>query len=384
MPRLALGICYLAMTVMAIALNLMPVCLPVLQQGVGAEALTHEQLGRLAAMVFVGICLGVCLPGPLADRISAKWFTIGGCLLLAAGLLGLHAAHSYGAMLAGVAVMGFGGGVLDLILSPIGCALAPHDRARAMNWLHSFYSVGAVLTILTATAAFRHHVGWRTLTLWLVPAPLVVAALFLGVRLPSLTPPEGQRMGVRTMLSHRFFRLVLLAIFLGGAAEMGLAQWLPAYAELELGTPGWVGGAAFLAFSVAMALGRMGIGLIRLPVLRLMAWSCALTTGLVLITGLCPWAPVALPAAVLAGATGSCLWPSTLAVAADRYTLASATMFGLLSASGNLGGIVLPWLVGVVADHSRIAIGIAASAVTPFLMLLVLRPIARARADPSG
>jgi nitrate/nitrite transporter NarK len=59
-------------------------------------------------------------------------------------------------------------------------------------------------------------------------------------------------------------------------------------------------------------------------------------------------------------------------------------MFGLLSASGNLGGIVLPWLVGVVADHSRIAIGIAASAVTPFLMLLVLRPIARARADPSG
>jgi len=367
------------MTTLAIALNLMPVCLPVLQQTAAAEILTNEQLGRLAAMAFVGICAGVLVAGPLADRFNAKWFTIGGNVLIAAGLGGLSRAHSYDAMLGAVAAMGFGAGVLDLILSPIACALEPEHRARAMNWLHSFYCVGAVLTILVATIAFRYQVGWRPLSAWMALAPVAVGATFLFVRLPTITQPTGVRSRVRDMITHRFFLYVLAAIFLGGATEMGLAQWLPAYSELELGTPRWVGGAALLAFSVAMAAGRMVIGLVttKLPILRLMAWSCGLSTVLILVAGLCPVAAVALTASVLAGLTGSCLWPSTLAVAADRYTLASASMFGILSASGNLGGIIMPWLVGIVADHSRISYGIAASAVSPLLMLALLGPIRR-------
>jgi fucose permease len=54
---------------------------------------------------------------------------------------------------------------------------------------------------------------------------------------------------------------------------------------------------------------------------------------------------------VLVGFTGSCLWPTTLAVGADRYPRGGATMFALLGALGNFGGIFMPWLVGVVADH---------------------------------
>jgi fucose permease len=183
-----------------------------------------------------------------------------------------------------------------------------------MNWLHSFYCVGAVLTILVATAAFRHQVGWRPLAAWMALAPVAVGATFLFVRLPTITQPTGVRSRVRDMISHRFFLLVLAAIFLGGATEMGLAQWLPAYSELELGTPRWVGGAALLAFSVAMAAGRMVIGLIttKLPILHLMAWSCGLSTVLILVAGLCPVAAVALTAAVLAGLTGSCLWWRTI------------------------------------------------------------------------
>jgi fucose permease len=243
-----------------------------------------------------------------------------------------------------------------------------------MNWLHSFYCVGAALTILAATLAFRHAVGWRPLALGLAAAPAAVAGLFLYVPLPSIAP-AGARLRVRDLVRERFFLLALAAIFFGGATEMGLAQWLPAYAELELGLPRWVGGATLLAFSLAMAAGRMVIGSLsgRVPIILLMAFSCAATGALILVAGLCPVPAVVLAAAVLAGFTGSSLWPSTLALAADRYALASATMFGVLAAFGNLGGIMMPWCVGLVADHSRIALGIAASAAPPLLMLPVLR-----------
>lgn len=374
MPRLAIATCYAAMTTLAITLNLMPVCLPLLRSGVGGGALTNEQLGRVAAITFVGVVGGLLVGGPLADRVHARWFTVGGNALIMAGLLLLSASRSYAAVLVAVAVMGFGGGILDMILSPIACALQPERRAQAMNWLHSFYCVGAALTILAATLAFRHAVGWRPLALGLAAAPAAVAGLFLFVPLPSIAP-AGARLRVRDLVRERFFLLALAAIFFGGATEMGLAQWLPAYAELELGLPRWVGGATLLAFSVAMAAGRMVIGSLsgRVPIILLMAISCAATGALILVAGLCPVPAVVLAAAVLAGFTGSSLWPSTLALAADRYALASATMFGVLAAFGNLGGIMMPWCVGLVADHSRIALGIAASAAPPLLMLLVLR-----------
>ncbi len=71
----------------------------------------------------------------------------------------------------------------------------------------------------------------------------------------------------------------------------------------------------------------------------------------------------------MAGLTGSCLWPTMLAVTADKFPNGGATMFGALAAFGNAGGIFMPWLVGVIADKSDLHYGLAISATAPFLML---------------
>jgi len=43
-------------------------------------------------------------------------------------------------------------------------------------------------------------------------------------------------------------------------------------------------------------------------------------------------------------------------------------MFGLLAAFGNLGGILMPWLVGVTSDWSSLRLGLATSTACPLLM----------------
>ena len=43
-------------------------------------------------------------------------------------------------------------------------------------------------------------------------------------------------------------------------------------------------------------------------------------------------------------------------------------MFGVLAAFGNLGGILMPWLVGVTADWSSLRLGLATSTACPLLM----------------
>jgi len=86
---------------------------------------------------------------------------------------------------------------------------------------------------------------------------------------------------------------------------------------------------------------------------------------------------VALLACVLVGFTGSCLWPTMLAVTADRYPDGGASMYGMLGAFGNLGGIFMPWLVGWVADRHDLHWGLAISALAPALMLPLVLALRR-------
>jgi len=364
-------LCYGAMMSLAIGLNLLPVFLTTLSEVYGGAAgLSGERLGRLGAAAFGGLVVGILATGPLADRWGAKPFAQLGNALIAGSLVAAGLAPSYGFLGVALFVLGLGAGILDMVLSPVVAALNPGRRAAAMNWLHSFYCVGAVVTILAGTLVLRMGLGWRAACLALAPLPLGLLAMFAPLRFPPMST-AGARTRLRDLLRDRWFWGALAAIFLGGATELGMAQWLPAYAEKELGYAAWAGGAALLAFSVAMALGRMVVGAAerRVDPHRVMAWGCALTVLLFLVGSFAPWPLLALAGCVAAGFTGSCLWPTMLAVAADRHPEGGATMFGALAALGNAGGIVMPWVVGAVADASDLRWGLAVSALAPALML---------------
>jgi fucose permease len=375
-PAYAFALCYAAMVCLAIAVNLMPIFLTTLRVDLGGRAgLTGEQLGRISAFTFAGLVGGILFTGPLADRWGGKLFSILGTLLIGVGLALLGNSPGYSMVLVAVFVMGLGAGILDMVLSPIVAALQPDNRATALNWLHSFYGIGTVITVLVGTFAFRLGIGWRTISLFLVSVPLFVALGFLNVDLPPLMSDKvGKRTALRDLCRNSSFVAVNVAIFLGGALELGLAQWLPAYAEMSLGFSKWTGNISLLAFSAAMALGRISAGLIgrRIDSIRLMLGCCWTSVVLFLLACFAPWPALALAASIAVGLAGSCLWPTTLGVAADRFPQGGATMFGLLAAFGNLGGILMPWLVGVTSDWSSLRLGLATSTACPLLMAFVL------------
>jgi fucose permease len=120
-----------------------------------------------------------------------------------------------------------------------------------------------------------------------------------------------------------------------------------------------------------MAVGRMVVGAAgtRVNPFHLMAWCCGLSVLLLLGGSFLPVPAVALAVCIAAGITGSCLWPTMLAVTADRYPDGGASMYGVLAAFGNAGGIVMPWVVGVIADWRDLHWGLAISALAPATML---------------
>ncbi len=384
---LALPLCNAAMMSLAITINLVPVFLTTLSRDLGGPSgLSGEQLGRFGASTFAGLVVGILVTGPLADRFGAKPFALLGNAFIGAGLLLLSSSQNYALALVAVAIMGLGAGVLDMVLSPIVCALQPERRAIAMNWLHSFYCVGASVTVVIATWALDAGVRWRFIALWLTLLPALVCVGFFAVRIPPLVSEEHERTPLRSLVRQRYFQAALAAIFLGGATELGMAQWLPAYAETTLGTSKWTGGMALLAFSIAMALGRMAAGALgtRIRPVTLMIHCCWTSVILFVLACFLPWTVPALVACVLLGMTGSPLWPTMLGVAGDRFPHGGASMFGLLAALGNLGGIFMPWIVGITADHSNLRWGIVTAAACPFIMALLLLWMSGAGASAEG
>jgi fucose permease len=249
--------CYGAMMCLAIAVNLTPVCLTTFGEAFGGEAgLSEEQLGRIPGLTFFSLTLAVILCGPLADRFGGKLFSILGLALVAGGVALVAAAQSYGMLLGAACLMGFGTGMLDMILSPIVSAMQPERRASAMNWLHSFYSIGAVCSVLFGTYALL-KLPWRMV--WGIMALLPAAVLvgFALVKVPPLVDEGQQRQPVRKLATFPYFILAVISIFLIGGTEHGVVQWLPAFAERSLKLSKFAGGNIFLGYLVVMVLARM-------------------------------------------------------------------------------------------------------------------------------
>lgn len=382
-------LCYAGMVVIAIAVNLPPVYLTTLGQEFGGPAgLSDMQLGWIGTLLFVGLTAGLVVCSPLADRWGARTFVLVGNALIAGGLGLMAAAPSYGVLLLAAFIMGMGTGVLDMILSPIVAALQPEHRTSAMNWLHSFYAIGKIMITVTASLAISLSVtwpvfGWRNLCIAVIAVPVVTMIGFVRTPLPPLVAEDKQRTSSLTLLRSVPFLIAMVAMLLAGATELGMAQWLPAYAEKGLGYPKWVSTQALAAFAVAMAIGRMGGGWISRHVrpMRLLILCCGGSIATYLVGAFYPQPIIALAASIGVGLAVSVLWPTVLGITADRFPLGGAMMFGILSASGNAGGVV-NIAIGSIADRSSLHVALATVALCPAIMVGLL--VWLSRQHPAG
>ena len=148
--------CYLGYVTQAIVNNFLPLLFLTLQRSFDVSL---EQLSLLVSVNF-GVQLLTDLTSPLyVDKIG-YWPSMRlAHLLSAAGLIGLWAftelfAEPFTGVLAAVVVYAVGGGLLEVLVSPIVEACPFENKEAEMSLLHSFYCVGHVVVVLVSTAFF--------------------------------------------------------------------------------------------------------------------------------------------------------------------------------------------------------------------------------------
>ncbi len=285
--------------------------------------------------------------------------------------------HPFTGFLCAVVIYACGGGLLEVLVSPIVEACPTKNKAGVMGLLHSFYCWGHAGVVILSTLFFV-TVGieyWKTLICLWALVPLVNMFYFYVVPVPELKG-EGHGGSVKGLFSTPIFWVFLLLMFCSGASELSISQWVSAFAETGLQVSKTLGDLlGTLSFALLMGIGRVVYAKMseRISIQKYMMASGVLCVVAYLLTALSPNPMWSLVDCGIAGFSVGVLWPGTFSLAAERMT-GSTAMFAFLALAGDCGCSLGPTLVGTVAQNAGGSLhkGILAALLFPILLLVAL------------
>ena len=297
----------------------------------------------------------------VVDKIGYRPCIVAAHLLAAVGLSGLAFFPSllpnpYVGILLSIVIYAIGGGITEVLISPIVEACPTEHKESAMELLHSFYCWGHVFVILLSTGFFV-LVGiehWRLLALFWAMIPLLNAIYFSLVPIRRLDETtEGISLSVVELIKKPVFWLFIVLMLCAGASEQAMSQWASAFAEAGLGVSKTVGDLAGpCMFAILMGLSRLVSSRLTLKYDqgKLMVGSCALCIVSYLLASLSPWPVLALVGCGLCGLSVGMMWPGTFSLAAVACRGGGTALFAFLALAGDLGCMSGPATVGLISD----------------------------------
>ena len=371
--------CFAGYAVQAVVNNFVPLLFLTFERSYGVPL---SKITLLITFNF-GIQLLVdLLSAKFVDKIGYRVCITAAHVLSAAGLVLLpvlpHILPPFAGILLAVSVYAVGGGLLEVLVSPILESCPAENHETAMSLLHSFYCWGHVGVVLLSTVFF-HFFGtenWPVLSLIWAVLPAVNALVFLKTPLAPPVPAHVQKIPLPALLKNRTFWLLSLMMVCAGAGELSVSQWSSAFAEQGLGVGKTVGDLAGpMFFAVLMGLSRTLYGKYgaKIKLDRFMLVCCAGLLASYLLITLSPYPVVSLLGCGLTGLSVGIMWPGTFSKAAATLRGGGTAMFALLALFGDLGAAGGPTLVGIVADRSgSLQTGVLAAIVFPAVMMLCL------------
>lgn len=392
--RTTLVSCFVAYIVQAVVNNFVPLLFVTFQSEFGMP------LSQITLLITVNFAVQLTvdlLSARFVDVIGYRASIVAAHILTAVGLVLLtvlpQSVDPFAGILAAVVVYAIGGGIIEVLVSPIVEACPTDDKASAMSLLHSFYCWGNVGVVLLSTVFFA-YVGvssWRLLACAWAVLPLANALVLL--RTPIAKPlDEGDAgMSVGELLGSRVFWVLVVMMLCAGASEQSVSQWASAFAErgLQVGkTMGDLAGP--MMFALLMGTARLLYAKIgsRWDLGRTMLASTLLCVASYLLTSLSPWPALSLVGCGLCGFSVGVLWPGTFSRASAALRRGGTAMFALLALAGDLGCSAGPTLVGMVSDAAggNLGAGILAGAVFPVVLAvcLIAQRAGAGRRRPAG
>lgn len=370
--------CFVGYIVQAIINNFVPLLFLTFQR---TYDIPLSQITLLVTFNFGVQLLVDLLAIGFVDRIGYRVSMVMAHVLSAAGLILLTIlpelfSSPFVGILISVMVYAVGGGLLEVLVSPVVEACPSDNKEKAMSMLHSFYCWGHMGVVLLSTVFFRVAgiENWKIMAVVWAVIPICNAFAFTRVPMASLIEDGESGLSLKELFASKIFWVLLLMMVCAGASEQAVSQWASTFAEkgLEISkTAGDLAGP--MAFAVLMGASRAFYGKYgdRIQLDHFMIWSSILCILSYLGISLFPSPVLSLAACAVCGLSVGIMWPGSFSKAAAALPKGGTAMFALLALGGDLGCSGGPTVVGTVSSAmgENLKMGILAAVVFPALLL---------------
>ncbi|MCM1088795.1 MAG: MFS transporter [Muribaculaceae bacterium] len=376
--RKTITACFVGYIVQAIVNNFVPLLFLTFQRTY------HIPLSQITLLVTFnfGIQLLVdLLSVGFVDKIGYRASMVIAHVLSAAGLLLLTIlpdvmGSPFVGILIAVMIYAVGGGLLEVLVSPVVEACPSDNKEKAMSMLHSFYCWGHVGVVLLSTAFF-HTMGtdnWKILAVLWAIIPLCNAFVFTRVPIATLIEEGESGLSLKELFGIKIFWILLIMMVCAGASEQAVSQWASTFAEKGLGISKTAGDLAGpMAFAILMGLSRAFYGKYgeHIQLDRFMIGSSCLCILSYLGISLLPLPQLSLISCALCGLSVGIMWPGTFSKASTALPRGGTAMFALLALGGDIGCSGGPTIVGLLSGAlgDNLKMGILAGILFPILLL---------------
>ena len=202
------------------------------------------------------------------DKIGYRISMVAAHVLAAAGLILLTVLPEmlpspFAGILIAVMIYAVGGGLLEVLVSPVVEACPSDNKEKAMSMLHSFYCWGHAGVVLISTLFF-YTAGienWKILTVIWALIPIANAFAFTKVPIAPLMEEGETGLRLKELFKIKVFWVLLIMMICAGASEQAVSQWASTFAEKGLGISKTAGDLAGpMAFAVLMGTSRLFYG----------------------------------------------------------------------------------------------------------------------------
>ena len=316
------------------------------------------------------------------DRIGYRVSIVMAHVFAAGGLIGLVVLpdllpNAFAGLLIAVVIYAIGGGLIEVLISPIMESCPTENKEKAMSLLHSFYCWGHVGVVLLSTLFFKlcGIENWKILALIWAAIPIVNGIVFCKAPIASLIEDGETGMSLRDLCRNQMFWILMLMMVCAGASEQAVSQWASTFAEQGLGVTKTIGDLAGpMAFAIFMGSARAFYGRFgeNIDLDKFMMGSSLLCVIAYLCISLSPSPLISLVGCAVCGLSVGIMWPGTFSKASATLKNGGTAMFALLALAGDVGCSGGPTLVGFVTGQmsNNLKLGILAGIVFPILLIV--------------
>ena len=378
---------------------------PMLPHIGAAIPMDYGQAGMILSGKFYGMLLTVIIGGSLADRFGKKAFLLVGSAILFAGLLGCALAHNYISLLLCIILSGVGFGAYEIGINALSVDTTDTHKGSAMNVLHFFFGVGAILGPVVATWYMGKDyflnvvkgsegpvvatlpiqsqlVGWRGAFVFTMVLPLIVGLILLSVKIKQSDGDTREEASMGLLLKNKFLWLLGLVAFIYVGIEVSVYGWLSQFWQTTTG--GFMVKASLMPsiFWIFLTAGRLLCGKIadRIGFLNYLVGVGSAIVVVSVSWWLVPftiWTMLVVP---LLGLLLAGIFPIIMVSATAVIPKKSGTIAAFIALFAALGGALIPSLVGRMADLfniERLPIFILVPAVMMYIGAVAARKVGK-------